>query len=1220
MLLFFGLIAQAQAQETNFSRDVATSIDRGLLWLDQQGAFNNPSSAGDAAGLVALTLLEKRASADQNAQPSGYLNASPADQARIERVMTYIINRAAGNNFYAYRDGGDLMALSVYLRSGGPSQAGALNSIRSVFDRMAANQNDSGYWCYNNGGCNDSSTTQLTMAGLAAARGVFNEPAYPDPARLARLNQLAAASGAGYLANGMADGLDAIERGHGYNAGDAPSYQQTASGLWGQIIGGADLNDVGVQAYLRWLRNRYNFQTTSAAAGGWSLSYYYYLWASAKSFTFLEDSGVLPAAGNLSVADVGTLPANAAPAFGARLTHYDPATVARAPSMGGEGPGYYASPFEPVRWYFDYAFWLVSKQQAGGFFPDFLGNSRWGDFDSQSYALLVLERSVGGGCVDTDDDEICDFEDNCPNQGNNLQADLDGDRVGDLCDNCILIGNPDQADPEGDRVGSLCDNCPALPNPDQVDIDHDNIGDACDSVICIPVGLEVCNGLDDDCDGQADDGDPGGRADCDTGELGVCAAGTTQCRAGIIVCDGLRSPVADVCNGRDDDCDGAVDQGDPGGDVVCATGLLGACASGVLHCLDGGLSCVPNASPRAELCDGTDDDCDGGVDEDMPEGGAGCDTGQEGLCVAGLTTCLDGRLLCLRSIEPAAERCDGSDNDCDGDIDEGDPAGGVACISGRPGVCAAGLTHCVDAVVVCVSDFVGGAELCNGLDDDCDGSVDQGDPEGGQPRDTGRRGICADGRNACAQGGLICNPIGEGSDELCDGLDNDCDGSTDEGLGIGQDCDSGLPGVCVPGRRVCDGGLILCAPLVPPSAEVCDGLDNDCDGLVDDAVAGTGELCGTGERGVCARGHRACNLGLLVCVGDEMAVNERCNLQDDDCDGVIDDGLRNACGQCGDLPVERCDGEDNDCDGVTDDDAPCPLGQACAHGACLQTCGNNECPGEWLCVAGICVTPCDLVECTEDQRCEEGACVDLCLGVDCAAGEVCDRGLCVADSCYETGCEDGEACVDFVCQADACAEIFCNDGEFCRGGACVRSCAEVSCAFAEHCIDGVCVMNACVEVELSCAGDQVCEDGVCQADPCEGITCDAGRRCVDGICQHDGCEGVECPAAEKCVIIDGEAQCTADWAPVDNPTIRPNEGPDMGTPLENMDLGLGDFGLPETPPTEAPPTSSGDAGLTEDAPDQITSCACRVNRSGGGAMAMLGALALLLMRPRRTRL
>ncbi|MEZ4468200.1 MAG: hypothetical protein R3F43_28145 [bacterium] len=191
LLIILALVVHAvpaAAQITNFSRDVNSSIDLGLAWLDQAGAFRNPSASGNAAGLTALALLEKRESADLRSHPRGYRNALPADRNRLDQVMPFIIARSRNAGFYAYRDGADTMAMAVYLLTGGPDQAGALASIRATFDRMINNQGGHGYWCYSNGGCQDSSTTQLTMAGLAAARAVFINPGFRDDARVQRLN------------------------------------------------------------------------------------------------------------------------------------------------------------------------------------------------------------------------------------------------------------------------------------------------------------------------------------------------------------------------------------------------------------------------------------------------------------------------------------------------------------------------------------------------------------------------------------------------------------------------------------------------------------------------------------------------------------------------------------------------------------------------------------------------------------------------------------------------------------------------------------------------------------------------------------------------------------------------------------------------------------------------------------------------------------------------
>jgi len=591
IIICIGLVGGATpafAQATNFGQDVGTAINRGLAWLDGQGAFNNPSSAGNAAGLATLALLEKRESDDPNAAAQGYANASAADQARLDNVIAYIIGSHTNIGFYSYRDGANLMALSVYLRTGGPDQASALNSINTIFDRTAAAQGAHGYWCYNNGGCMDSSTTQLVMAGLASAKAVFTDNG--DAARLATLNAAVLLTGDAYAANGAVDPLSASERGHGYNVGWENSLPQTASGMWGQIIGGRDLNDASVQAYLEWLRNRYNYQSTAAAGGGFGgISYFYYMWSSSKGFTFLEDSGVAPNPGNLGVDDIGMLPAGDAPAWAQRLEHLDPTTVARVPSFGADGPGYYNDPGEPARWYFDYAYTLLGMQNGGT--GQFAGQS-WNAHAAQSYALLVLERSVGGGCADTDGDGVCDTDDNCVNTPNPGQFDVDVDGVGDLCDGCPNDGNKTDPgvcgcgtaddDSDGDNVLDCNDGCPqdgnktdpgicGCGNPDAGDADGDNVLDCVDG--CPQDGNKTepgicgCGVADDDSDGD-------GTADCDDlcpadgnkTDPGVCGCGTADDDSdgdGTADCNDLcpadgnkTDPGICGCGTADDDSDG----------------------------------------------------------------------------------------------------------------------------------------------------------------------------------------------------------------------------------------------------------------------------------------------------------------------------------------------------------------------------------------------------------------------------------------------------------------------------------------------------------------------------------------------------------------------------------------------------------------------------------------------------------------------------------------
>ncbi len=354
---------------------------------------------------------------------------------------------------------------------------------------------------------------------------------------------------------------------------------------------------------------------------------------------------------------------------------------------------------------------------------------------------------------------------------------------------------------------------------------------------------------DDDCDGLTNEG-----CVCTPGQTQTCAytgpAGTEgvgQCRAGRRTCSvtgstpfwsacaGEVRPTSETCDGRDNSCNGQVDEGNPGGGGSCSTGRPGICAPGTLACSGGGLVCNANASPSAEICDGLDNDCDGQTDEGNPGGNASCSTGQPGVCAQGKTTCTGGGLVCTPNASPSAEICDGLDNDCDGQTDEGNPGGNASCSTGQPGVCAQGKTTCSGGGLVCTPNLSPSAETCDGLDNDCDGQTDEGNPGGGASCSTGQPGMCAQGTTTCSGGGLVCTAPAP-STEVCDGRDNNCNGQTDEGNpGGGAACSTGQPGVCAQGTTTCSGGGLVCNRNTAPSSEVCgDNLDNDCDGQTDE--------------------------------------------------------------------------------------------------------------------------------------------------------------------------------------------------------------------------------------------------------------------------------------------------------------------------------------------------------------------------------------------------
>jgi hypothetical protein len=516
-----GLLAVGTAQaQDNFERDVGTAIDRGIEWLNNNGAFNNPSSAGDAAGIAMLALLEKRASGDPNDPPQGYDGASATDKARLRNAAANILDRTNETSFYAYRDGNFMFALSEYARTGGPDKSvlapgnADYDTIKQAMDRLVdrtlagqqkapayPNAIDQGYWCYTGPGCKDSSTTQFAVAGLAAAKSFYTSPdsgdqPYADPARAALVDTALALSKQAYELNaftgsdnGSCFTLTATERGHGYNSqfgsvgGYRPSLQQTASGVYIQLFGGSNVNTPMVQHYIEWLRNRYRWQDLDNLGNSWpGASYWYYLWSSFKGMELIRNSGIDPSGSNLGPDDLGQLPPASAPVCNVRQENKNPGTTGRVPSFGAGGANYYAG--FPAGQYFDYAHQILTHQcfnglpvdGSDGFFGCNAAPGRWNNYSSQSYALLVLQRAVGGGFVDADGDGVRDEEDNCRNTPNPNQADRDGDGVGDVCDNCPDVANPDQEDSDGDGVGDACEGGPVTCDMDEDgDIDKNDI-------------------------------------------------------------------------------------------------------------------------------------------------------------------------------------------------------------------------------------------------------------------------------------------------------------------------------------------------------------------------------------------------------------------------------------------------------------------------------------------------------------------------------------------------------------------------------------------------------------------------------------------------------------------------------------------------------------------------------------------------------------------------
>jgi len=333
-----------------------------------------------------------------------------------------------------------------------------------------------------------------------------------------------------------------------------------------------------------------------------------------------------------------------------------------------------------------------------------------------------------------------------------------------------------------------------------------------------------CDAADDDGDGRVDEGLGVGDV-CPA--TGLCGEGVLECGAdGAVVCSTHPGGSADQstperCDGQDHDCDGRPLNGMEAGQPCVG---VGACGNGITQCFENGeigCSSDPGGSfpgDRSELCNGRDDDCDGSTDEDFQVGEA-CEG--VGACGAGVFECVDETTsMCSTDVGGSAdgsadaETCDGTDEDCDGLVDE-DFAVGATCDG--EGACGPGLIECVDAESTRCSTDPGGSmdetglELCDAADNDCDGLVDEGYS----------LGEACEGAGECTAGIFECHPSDpmmalcstdpggsdhEARDEVCDGADNDCDGTVDDGDPVALCIATPVGGSCVDGACTCPAG------------------------------------------------------------------------------------------------------------------------------------------------------------------------------------------------------------------------------------------------------------------------------------------------------------------------------------------------------------------------------------------------------------------------------
>lgn len=384
---------------------------------------------------------------------------------------------------------------------------------------------------------------------------------------------------------------------------------------------------------------------------------------------------------------------------------------------------------------------------------------------------------------------------------------------------------------------------------------------------------------------------------------------------------------------------------------------VGACRPGEVACFEGlPTPCLGQVLPGIEICNGKDDDCNGTVD-DFPE--ASCERpNQLGVCARGILVCRDDAAQCAAAVEPTIEICNGEDDDCDGEVDEDAdvpcfPSGEQGCTADGDGfaclgVCKPGLRRCIDGALeaTCTGAVTPGAmDGCTPMDelardDDCDGVVDQDcecTPNQTQacyngPEGTMDVGACRPGEQTC-EAGPSGNRFGTCEDQVLPALetcgnpnrDDDCDGMTDNVPGVGQPCENlAAQGICRNGTRSCVSGVLTCVTS-EARAEICNTLDDDCDGTVDNGftLATDPNHCGS-----CGN---ACGQGETCCAGACVRVAsspDHCGT----CGNACGEGLTCCGGACTDLQNTK-----TSC-GLCG--RSCGMGESCREGCC---CRGNQC-------------------------------------------------------------------------------------------------------------------------------------------------------------------------------------------------------------------------------------------------------------------------------------